>query len=444
MKFLSLIIPVLIFPCFTRAQKETDSLNKMFLAESIQQDASLIHPEKLLRFYDQLQYKTVWINDSLLSRQLFSRIRNAAQYGLNTTQYETRLRELEEYKGNDKVNPFVWDLKITDLGISFVTDFIFGNPPPVVGYTGITVKQDCFDIPLLLSAAVTSGNIEHFLDSIDSRSIVYLALKKEMENLASQPDSFNQFQYQSLYSAINAVRWLNCLQKNGKTIVVNIPSATLQVFEHDSVLLASNVITGKPSTPTPTLISEVTRVVLYPYWMVPHKIASRELLPLIKKHPGYLQENNFQVLNSAGRIITPSSIDWQALSAGYFPYTLRQSTGCDNSLGIIKLEFYSPYSVYLHDTPWKPLFLAPQRFFSHGCIRVEKAISLARLLLENNTIAIDSLINHQPPATHSSVYIKLPSPIPVIVLYNTAWPDSAGVIHYYKDVYDKLKFRKKQ
>jgi murein L,D-transpeptidase YcbB/YkuD len=243
---------------------------------------------------------------------------------------------------------------------------------------------------------------------------------------------------EELKAAMNTVRWLRCASRQSPVFVVNIPSANLLVLHNEKVLLQSKVIVGKRATPTPTLTSTITEVVLYPYWMVPNKIATRELLPLIQHNTGYLAANNMQVLNKAGKVVDPYTINWNSLSISYFPYVLRQSTGCDNSLGIVKLNFYSPYSVYLHDTPWKVLFNFNKRYFSHGCMRVEKAIELAHFLLKENTIAIDTLeekgcLLHQAPLP-----IPIPEHVPVFVLYNTAWIDSTGTVQFNEDVYRKI------
>lgn len=438
MKIVPVIMLCLYLPGRAHSQVDTLSGRQLIFRENIRAQTSLTHPDLVLDFYDLLQYRTAWIRDTSRIRQWLTLTGNAAQYGLNAAIYKRRWPDVNKTPSSS-VDSIVWDLTITDLCISFLIDLLHGAPPSSIGYTGLSVKQDHSGIPSLLFNSLRAGNMAQWLDSIDNKSQVYLWLKKELELMAHQPDSFNLKQQQALFSAVSTMRWLQGLQHTGKLIVVNIPSATLAVYDHDTVPITSNVIVGKLATPTPTLTSEVTQVVLYPYWMVPNKIARRELLPLIKKHISYLEQNNFQVLDHYGRIIDPNSINWQALSADYFPYTLRQSTGCDNSLGLIKLEFYSPYSVYLHDTPAKMLFLLPQRFFSHGCIRVEKAKELARLLLNGNTKIFDGLITDDPPAEHDPVYIKLPAPIPVMVLYNTAWPDNSGVVRYYKDVYRKMK-----
>jgi murein L,D-transpeptidase YcbB/YkuD len=237
---------------------------------------------------------------------------------------------------------------------------------------------------------------------------------------------------------LNTLRWLSCIKQSNHIIVVNIPSATLLLYEHGKIVLESKLIVGKKSTPTPTLCSNINEVILYPYWNVPTKIATQELLPAIKHNPGFLEANSFQVLNNRGRIINPESINWQALSRNNFPYAIRQSTGCDNSLGLVKLNFYNPYSVYLHDTPGKSLFLLNRRYFSHGCMRLEKAIEVTRYILKDNTIAIDTLEEKGCLKNQAPITVPASEIIPVFVLYHTAWVDAAANLSFYEDVYKKL------
>ena len=243
---------------------------------------------------------------------------------------------------------------------------------------------------------------------------------------------------EALKSALNTVRWLHCMSQYPHIIVINIPSASLLVYASDQVIIQSKVIVGKRSTHTPTLASRITDVILYPYWVVPKKISTRELLPLIKHNSSYLEDNNLQVLDLNGLVVNPANINWQKLDAAYFPYELRQSTGCDNSLGIIKFNFNSPYGVYLHDTPMKNLFSANKRYFSHGCIRVEKAIDLAHLLLIDKSAEMDAVIEKGCLLNQSPVFMPVSEKMPVFVLYNTAWFDSLANVQFNGDIYQKL------
>ncbi len=248
---------------------------------------------------------------------------------------------------------------------------------------------------------------------------------------------------QQLNLAVNYYRWLNCITQNQPVIVVNIPAAYLKVYQNNTVLLEMRMIVGKKSTPTPTLSSRVDEVVLYPYWHVPYSIATKELLPAIKRNAAFIDAGNYQVLNGAGKIMDPYSINWHVLSRNYFPYTIRQSTGCDNTLGLVKLNFYNPFSVYLHDTPNKNLFSMNKRYFSHGCMRLQNPMALGHLVLKNNGIAIDTLSQKGCLRNQAPLAVPAPERLPVIVWYNPAGVDSTGRVLFFEDVYGKFEWMKK-
>ncbi|WP_262920123.1 L,D-transpeptidase family protein [Niabella hibiscisoli] len=140
-----------------------------------------------------------------------------------------------------------------------------------------------------------------------------------------------------------------------------------------------------------------------------------------------------QVIDSKGRIIDPRSLDWGKFTKNNFPFRFRQSTGCDNALGVIKFNLTSSYNVYLHDTNLKSDFQARSRYFSHGCIRVQKPILLANSFLEKqlDEAFLKASIKGQQPIVN-----KVSWPVPVFVLYMMADVNVDGTITYFPDVYN--------
>jgi murein L,D-transpeptidase YcbB/YkuD len=248
--------------------------------------------------------------------------------------------------------------------------------------------------------------------------------------------------FTQLTFSLNYFRWLQCVSGNQAVIVVNIPAAYLKVYKDYNIIFETRLIVGKKSTPTPTLTSRINEVILYPYWHVPNSIATKELLPAIKKNTDFLDAGNYQVLNKAGKILDPYTINWSNYSRQNFPFIIRQSTGCDNALGLLKLNFYNPAGVYLHDTPSKFLFMSGKRFFSHGCMRMENPFELGRMILRNNTEAIDTLEQKGCVRNQSPVTVAAVDKMPVIVWYNPAGVDSLGRVIFYKDVYSKFNWMK--
>jgi murein L,D-transpeptidase YcbB/YkuD len=147
-----------------------------------------------------------------------------------------------------------------------------------------------------------------------------------------------------------------------------------------------------------------------------------------------------QVVDGRGRVVDHHHLNWSSFHAGYFPYTIRQSTGCDNALGVIKFDINTPYGVYLHDTNSKAAFLYNSRYLSHGCIRLEEPLLLGSKLLKDNldTSYLQSCYKDQKP-----VYRKLSKPIAVFSVYLPVSYREPGVLEYHKDTYRLLSSKKK-
>ena len=235
--------------------------------------------------------------------------------------------------------------------------------------------------------------------------------------------------------SLNYWRWTGRLNER-EFILVNIPAARLQIVKTDSSKdVSMKVIVGKLATQTPSFTSYVTKVIAYPYWTVPFSIATKEMLPKIRKRLSYLDDNNLQIIDSKGKEIDAAAVDWNRFSEHYFPYTIRQSTGCDNSLGVLKFDLNSPYSIYLHDTNARGLFSQKNRFLSHGCVRLEKPMVLAQYLLseglDTSTLTqLNKCMLDQKPSE-----FRLKKKFPVLILYMTADVDEKGNLKFYNDVY---------
>ena len=198
-------------------------------------------------------------------------------------------------------------------------------------------------------------------------------------------------------------------------IVVNIPAFALTVFTDNAADWQTRVIVGKPSWRTPTFDSTVVRIELNPYWNVPPSIARRELAPIIAEDPTYLARHDMKIL--------PGN-------------RLRQDPGPDNPLGQIKFQIPNSYDVYLHDTPGKRSFALDMRALSHGCIRVEHAMELgARLLAAEPGWSAERLAAEV--ATGRNIQIPLSRPVPVAIVYVTAWVDPTGATQFRRDLYGK-------
>ncbi|MEQ8232474.1 MAG: L,D-transpeptidase family protein, partial [Gammaproteobacteria bacterium] len=158
--------------------------------------------------------------------------------------------------------------------------------------------------------------------------------------------------------------------------------------------------------------------------------------PRLRTDPGYLVEKRLRVIDPNGGPVDPATIDWRAVRAASFPYLLRQEPGPDNALGRIKFMFPNRHAVYLHDTPQRQLFARAERVFSSGCIRVENPLALATLLLADDP-AWDRAALEAAIARGRTERVRLARPVPILLLYLTAFADPHGALHFRDDVYGR-------
>jgi murein L,D-transpeptidase YcbB/YkuD len=219
-------------------------------------------------------------------------------------------------------------------------------------------------------------------------------------------------------------------------LIVNIAGFFVAYVKDRAVVWQSRVQVGKPYRKTPVFKAEMTYLVLNPTWTVPPTILAQDMLPAVKRNPAYLRDKNIHVIDSNGKAVHQSTLDWSQYTARNFPYTLRQEPGANNALGVVKFIFPNKHLVFLHDTPSKSLFEKETRTFSSGCIRVENPLALAELLLDDsatwNQARIAEVINSQETKT---LYLR--QPLPVLLLYWTAMVETDDQVHFIPDVYGR-------
>lgn len=212
-------------------------------------------------------------------------------------------------------------------------------------------------------------------------------------------------------------------EPQGQMIVVNIPEFMLHVKDGKEKVFDMNVVVGKAGHNTMIFTGNLNQIVFSPYWNIPSSIVKKEILPEMNRNSNYLETHNMEIIGDRGGV--PA---------------IRQLPGADNALGKIKFLFPNSFDIYFHDTPAKSLFAKDRRAFSHGCIRLSDPVKMANYLLKDNkewsAEKIDSAMN-----SNKEKYIRLKTPVPVLITYYTAWVDNNGQLHFADDIYghDKME-----
>jgi len=222
-------------------------------------------------------------------------------------------------------------------------------------------------------------------------------------------------------------------------ILVNVPDYKLYVIENGKTIYQTRVVVGKKKHKTPVLTSQISELVLNPYWNIPTSITKNEIIPKLQEDPEYLLNNNMKIIskiNNKNTIIDPSFVDWENIDPYNAPIRIRQDPGNKNALGRVKFIFPNNHRVYLHDTPSRNLFSRNYRAFSHGCVRVENPLEFAKVLLSDTENWTNEKFDYFAKRKKTKT-IKFEKPIPIHITYMTAWADEQGIINFRPDIYKR-------
>lgn len=200
----------------------------------------------------------------------------------------------------------------------------------------------------------------------------------------------------------------------------------------------ARVAVGKRYHQTPVFSGVMSFVRINPHWNVPQSIARKEMLPKLKRDPGYLTRNHYLLLTRPidnDSAVSPQSVDWASMSRSNFPYFIRQMPGPWNALGTIIFMFPNPHNIFIHDTAARGVFARERRYFSHGCIRLQFPKKFGELVLEPNDWDLKKI--NEAIKTREEMQVGLKRRLPVHITYLTAWSNKDGTHHFRPDIYKR-------
>jgi L,D-transpeptidase YcbB len=435
---LSLLFLTACFPASKQAQHH-DFTEPILIDERFIESKQLISHASVKHFYTLTKNELSWTDSAGYTgdaRALVSLIKSIDRYGLNPGDYHgewfTSLSDSSLTNEERKTT----DIFLTDNYLSLYRHLHEGRLKAAL------LEHDA------LGSLVDSVAVQSLVDALTSNSVTDTLLKRQPTNLqyVSLRDTLQVLIRNAVNDSVSLASQrllkinLERLRFNGvkpsRYLSVNIPAFMMSIVEDDSVVFESRVIVGKTESPTPELSSVIRSFIIYPYWHVPRRIAVNEILPSILSDSTYLDKHYFDVLDRSNNIVDHRTIDWTALHENNFPYTLRQREGNVNSLGVLKFVFSNSYNVYLHDTNGRGLFKKEKRALSHGCVRVQKPVELARYLVKDDSVYITPDDLDQYLSLKERLQIKVLNPLPVYLEYYTCALYN-GRINYYPDIYNR-------
>ena len=363
---------------------------------------------------------------------LIGMLRHTAYYGLPESGYH--LEEVMILAPDRSITARQrLDVLLTDAYLSLSHDLEFGLLAPH------TDDRDSIDLERT-GHVFSNGGVVSSLESREPAHQGYRALKNCLRNIldsaALHGGDTIPMKETIRTIGVNLERWRQEQTPwSPRYVVVNIPAYRLDVIERGDTILSSRVIVGTVEHPTPELSSVIRSFTIYPYWVVPRKIAVEEYLPVIKADTTFFKRTDFEVLDRKGNLLDPAQIPWKTYHKNNFPVVLRQQEGSGNALGLIKFTFDNPYAVFLHDTNAKQLFRKQARALSHGCIRVEKAAAIARYLMTGSPDRESAVVRRYLDEQRQAV-MATPQPLPIYVRYFTAEVTADG-LSIHPDIYGR-------
>jgi murein L,D-transpeptidase YcbB/YkuD len=357
----------------------------------------------LRRFYAAHGYDPVWTTRQAQADSLMKAVLRAGEHGL-----DPELFHAAPLRNAAALAPHDLELLLTDAFLSYADALARGIIPIERRMDDEDLTPDQIDVAAALETAIGSPDPGAAIEALAPTTPTYRALRQALQAARSGSDKGEANRLRQIEANLERQRWLP-RQLPSERIWVNAADASLTYFRGDMPIFTTRVIVGEADKQSPELRAAIDGVLFNPPWNVPYSIVSKEIMPKLSSDPNYLSRHHMIMRPGGGLQQQPPS-----------------------ALGQIKFEMPNRHDVYLHDTPTRNLFARDNRRLSHGCIRVQNPRELAALLMEQPADAVNRGI-----ALGTTNRRSLPKPVPVFVVYQTAFVDTDGTLQFRPDVYNR-------
>lgn len=369
-----------------------------------------LNVELLRRFYARRGFAPVWTTREAQANSLLDAVLRVRDHGLAPELFHADLlRSPATLPALDR------ELLLSDAFLSYADALARGAMPVERRRDDETLTSGPIDVAATLDAAIGSPDPAAVFEALAPATPTYRLLRQALQNSRTgTPVGGKTATTRSREIEVNLERerWLP-RRLPADRVWVNVADQRLVLYRDDRPVFSTRVIVGQDArgNQSPEIQASIDRIWFNPPWNIPEDIVRNEILPKASQDPNYLARHNLVMLPSG---------------------ELQQQAGPTSALGHLLFEMNNRFDVYLHDTPSKDLFGRDDRRISHGCIRVEDPRKLAALLMRQPMEAIDETIS-----TGRTTQSALPTPVPVFVVYKTAFADVDDVLQFRADIYGR-------
>mgnify|MGYP003575111894 FL=1 len=365
-----------------------------------------LNVELLRRFYARHGFAPVWTTRQGQAHSLIDAVSRAGEHGLAPELFRADLLQ------SPTLAPLERELLLSNAFLSYADALAHGFMPIERRRDDQALTPDPVDVAAVLDKALGSRDPGAAIEALAPTTATYRLLRQALKDArAGGPVGGKTVTPRLREIAVNLERerWLP-RRLPADRVWVNVADERLVLYRDDRPVFTTRVIVGQDDirNQSPEFQVPIDAVWFNPPWNIPEDIAQK-ILPKARLDPNYLAQRNIVVLPDGG---------------------LQQRAGANSGLGQVIFDMRNRFDVYLHDTPSKHLFSLAGRRISHGCIRVENPRQLAALLMRQPIEAINETI-----ATGDTIRRALPEPVPVFVVYETAFADADGKLQFRADAY---------
>lgn len=372
----------------------------------------------LRRFYALHGFQTVWTSRRAQADRLVEAVLRAGDHGLNPDLFHARLLHRRS-----TFPPLHRELLLSDAILSYAEALAGGAVPVERRRDAEDLALESIDVAAVLHDAIDRPDPVAAIEALAPTTPTYRALRAVVRRHRSAPPvGPNAIAHRVRMAEANRLRTIEANLERQRwlprrlpadRVWVNVADQRLVLYRADRPVFSTRVIVGAETDrrQSPEFRAVIEAGFYNPPWIIPSDIVAAELLPRIARDPTYLARNNMVMLDNG---------------------EVEQRAGPNSALGLILFDMPNRFDVYLHDTPGKHLFRLDNRRISHGCIRVQESLELAALLMQQPIERI-----RQGIAEGETTRVMLPAPVPVFVLYHTAFVDPGGKLEFRPDFYGR-------
>ena len=363
-----------------------------------------LNVELLKRFYARHGFAPVWTTRQGQANALIDAVSRAGEHGLSPDLFHANLLQSPTLPTVDR------ELLLSDAFLSYADALARGYMPLERRRDDHALTPDPVDAAAVLDKAIGSPDPAAVIEALAPTTPTYRLLRQALKDARAGGGTTATPRMREIAVNLERERWLP-RRLPADRVWVNAADERLVLYRDDRPIFSTRVIVGQDDVrnQSPEFEVPIEAVWFNPPWNIPDDITTQEIMPKARLDPTYLAKRNIVMLPDG---------------------SLQQRAGANSGLGQLIFDMRNRFDVYLHDTPGKHLFSLNGRRISHGCIRVENPRQLAALLMREPIDSINETI-----ATGDTTRRALPKPVPVFVVYETAFADADGKLQYRADSY---------